>query len=298
MRAVVAVLLLVAAAHAALDEIKGQHHGMFATPEYRASAEYREFWARLNRGEFDTGPWEIDTVSETQLDARRDVAGISVRKSIFVAGDRLAGSLCVALDVRAGQHLGEQFRLDGLRELRIVGGLRVGQPRLRRQRRFRPGQKPVDVVDDVASSQNKLVEHQHYFSSLYSSYKGCWFKSQERKRQAEGLFSFFEPLSNDAMTSISQYYIDSFNKICETQQLILESDKKTTRNNKGYSRLYDITVKMFLTLACDCLTDANLSLVNKTELKNLLQSQLNFQITLYKKLAKAQNLFSAHFYSS
>lgn len=42
----------------------------------------------------------------------------------------------------------------------------------------------VDVVEDVASSQNKLVEHKHYFSSLYSSYKGCWFKSQERKQQA------------------------------------------------------------------------------------------------------------------
>ena len=141
----------------------------------------------------------------------------------------------------------------------------------------------VDGDENVASSQNKLVEHQHYFSSLYSSYKGCWFKSEERKQQAENLFSYFEPLSNDTITSISQYYIDSFNKICETQQLILESDKKTTRNNKGYSRLYDMTVKMFLTLACDCLTDGNLSLVSKTELKNLLQNQLNFQINLLRE---------------
>src|SRR4029079_8067945 len=31
-----------------LAEIQSQHHSMFATPEYRASAEYREFWARLN----------------------------------------------------------------------------------------------------------------------------------------------------------------------------------------------------------------------------------------------------------
>lgn len=141
----------------------------------------------------------------------------------------------------------------------------------------------VDEVENVASSQNKLVEHQHYFSSLYLSYKGYWFKSQERKQQAEGLFSYFDPLNNDAITSISQYYIDSFNKICETQQLILESDKKTTRNNKGYSRLYDMTVKMFLTLAYDCLTDGNLSLVSKTKLKNLLQSQLNFQINLLRE---------------
>jgi methyl-accepting chemotaxis protein len=35
-----------------LDEVKGRHHGMFVEEAYRQSAEYREFWARLNRGEF------------------------------------------------------------------------------------------------------------------------------------------------------------------------------------------------------------------------------------------------------
>jgi methyl-accepting chemotaxis protein len=34
-----------------LEEIEGQHHGMFVDGVYRQSAEYREFWARLNRGE-------------------------------------------------------------------------------------------------------------------------------------------------------------------------------------------------------------------------------------------------------
>jgi methyl-accepting chemotaxis protein len=34
------------------DEIKGKHHGMFADPVFRASAEYTDFWARLNKGEF------------------------------------------------------------------------------------------------------------------------------------------------------------------------------------------------------------------------------------------------------
>jgi methyl-accepting chemotaxis protein len=41
----------------ALDEIKGKHHGMFADDAYRASAEYREFWAKLNRGEYQTGEY-------------------------------------------------------------------------------------------------------------------------------------------------------------------------------------------------------------------------------------------------
>ncbi len=35
-----------------LDEIQGKHHGMFVEPAFRQSAGYREFWEKLNRGEF------------------------------------------------------------------------------------------------------------------------------------------------------------------------------------------------------------------------------------------------------
>tara|TARA_R110001592_G_scaffold169679_3_gene406298 strand:- start:369 stop:2075 length:1707 start_codon:yes stop_codon:yes gene_type:complete len=35
----------------ALDEIRGKHHAMFVEPGYKNSAEYKEFWAALNRGE-------------------------------------------------------------------------------------------------------------------------------------------------------------------------------------------------------------------------------------------------------
>lgn len=35
-----------------LAEVRGKHHGMFVEPEERSSAAYREFWAALNRGEF------------------------------------------------------------------------------------------------------------------------------------------------------------------------------------------------------------------------------------------------------
>ena len=35
-----------------LDEIKGKHHSLFVDEEYRRSAEYKEFWAKLNRGEY------------------------------------------------------------------------------------------------------------------------------------------------------------------------------------------------------------------------------------------------------
>ncbi|MGY3585820.1 methyl-accepting chemotaxis protein [Bradyrhizobium sp. USDA 4341] len=41
-----------------LDEIRGKHHSMFMPPADRDSPAYREFWARLNRGEFATGEFK------------------------------------------------------------------------------------------------------------------------------------------------------------------------------------------------------------------------------------------------
>jgi methyl-accepting chemotaxis protein len=35
-----------------LDEVRGKHHSLFVEPAYRQSAEYRNLWAALNRGEF------------------------------------------------------------------------------------------------------------------------------------------------------------------------------------------------------------------------------------------------------
>ena len=41
-----------------LSEIKGRHHSMFVLPEVRNGSEYREFWAALARGEFQSGEYE------------------------------------------------------------------------------------------------------------------------------------------------------------------------------------------------------------------------------------------------
>lgn len=41
-----------------LDEIQGKHHSMFVEPDYQQSADYRNFWARLGRGEFDAGKYK------------------------------------------------------------------------------------------------------------------------------------------------------------------------------------------------------------------------------------------------
>ena len=40
-----------------LDDVRGQHHSLFVEPEYRCSAEYRQFWEKLGRGEYDAGQY-------------------------------------------------------------------------------------------------------------------------------------------------------------------------------------------------------------------------------------------------
>ena len=41
-----------------LEEIQGKHHSMFVEPGERDSAEYREFWANLNRGEYQAAEYK------------------------------------------------------------------------------------------------------------------------------------------------------------------------------------------------------------------------------------------------
>ena len=41
-----------------LEEIQGQHHSMFVDPEYKTSIEYQQFWAKLNRGEYDNAEYK------------------------------------------------------------------------------------------------------------------------------------------------------------------------------------------------------------------------------------------------
>lgn len=41
-----------------LEEVVGRHHGLFCQPHERESAQYREFWASLNRGEYHSHRFE------------------------------------------------------------------------------------------------------------------------------------------------------------------------------------------------------------------------------------------------
>ncbi|NOZ52559.1 MAG: PAS domain S-box protein [Gammaproteobacteria bacterium] len=41
-----------------LSEIQGQHHSMFVDPSFRETTDYRQFWDRLNRGEYEASEYK------------------------------------------------------------------------------------------------------------------------------------------------------------------------------------------------------------------------------------------------
>ncbi len=41
-----------------MEEVKGKHHRMFVDPAYANSPDYRAFWEKLNRGEYDAGEYK------------------------------------------------------------------------------------------------------------------------------------------------------------------------------------------------------------------------------------------------
>src|SRR5262249_49394997 len=41
-----------------LEEIKGKHHSIFVEEAYRQSLDYKDFWARLGRGEYLSGEYK------------------------------------------------------------------------------------------------------------------------------------------------------------------------------------------------------------------------------------------------
>ncbi len=41
-----------------LDEIQGKHHSMFVEPAFKESAEYRQFWEKLGRGEYEAAEYK------------------------------------------------------------------------------------------------------------------------------------------------------------------------------------------------------------------------------------------------
>lgn len=118
-----------------LADIRGRHHSMLVLPEQRSSAAYRQFWEKLNRGEFDQGEYQRlgkdgrDVWIQASYNPIFDVNGrlakvvkfavdITPQKrmqaaiaSVMQESARVMHSLSDGcLNDRMGEHVGDEFR--------------------------------------------------------------------------------------------------------------------------------------------------------------------------------------------
>jgi methyl-accepting chemotaxis protein len=87
-----------------LDEIQGRHHRMFCDEAYTAGPEYREFWAKLNRGEYDAGRYK------RVAKGGRAVWIQATYNPIFDVNGRLYKVVKFAIDVTAQVELEESVK--------------------------------------------------------------------------------------------------------------------------------------------------------------------------------------------
>jgi methyl-accepting chemotaxis protein len=85
-----------------LNEIQGKHHSMFVDGSTRSSPEYREFWTKLNRGEYQTGVFNRITKSG------REVWIQASYNPMFDANGRISRVIKFATDITATHEASEQ----------------------------------------------------------------------------------------------------------------------------------------------------------------------------------------------
>ncbi|MGL5741403.1 MAG: hypothetical protein ACRCXC_02055 [Legionella sp.] len=126
----------------------------------------------------------------------------------------------------------------------------------------------------------KLQGYRDFFADQQKIYNKEWFRNQERKEQATLLFSNLSSIKARPQDDRANFFKEALMEIWRAQTQILESDKDTKRNKKGYSRLYDITVQMTIHLANELIQDPQISITDKLWLNESMQEQMPYHIQL------------------
>lgn len=119
---------------------------------------------------------------------------------------------------------------------------------------------------------NQPVAPVNSYQTMFEDQKRCYnrfWRNSERRQQSKDLFGTLLAINVNDKES---YYRSVLQALSTAQQRLLDSDKNTKRNTKGYSRLFDINVQMFLVVASDFLSDPAMLAVDKSWFKQLLQT--------------------------
>lgn len=153
-----------------LDEIQGRHHRLFCEESYVASPAYADFWAKLNRGEFDAGRYK-------RVGKGGRVIWIQATYNpIYDGNGRLSKVVKFATDVTAQVELEESVKLRAADDQRKVEALlktvrKAAEGDLTGEVRVE-GSEPIDqladgiqqMMSDLRSVIGKVVDSAGGFS--------------------------------------------------------------------------------------------------------------------------------------
>lgn len=133
--------------------------------------------------------------------------------------------------------------------------------------------------------------YREYFKEQEKNYSSFWFINTARAEQANKLFDNLKVLLKPNSIKVPKNPVDKgqcyhhiIKAVLKAQNGILDDDKNTNHNEKGYSRLYDITMQMLAKVAHDCVRSNDVSFDQKQLINKVLHKQLVkvFQTLIYR----------------
>ena len=144
-----------------LEEIKGRHHRMFVTESHRASAEYAEFWVKLQRGECQIGEFELIGKGGKQVYIQASYNPINDLNGKTVKVVKYATNITVAVKAREDLKVKVSLILDAVnaasngdltQKIAITGEDPIGQMALSLNRFIANLRKSISSIADNATA--------------------------------------------------------------------------------------------------------------------------------------------------
>jgi len=221
-----------------LEEIQGHHHRMFCEDSYASSAAYAEFWAKLNRGEFDAGRYK-------RLGKGGRVIWIQASYNpIYDGNGRLCKVVKFATDVTAQVELEESVKLRAAEDQRKVEALLktvrlaaegdlTGEVRVE-------GSDPIDQLAD--GIQQMMSDLRSVIGKVVDSASGFSGSSQEISGRASTVASGAQLLGAtvEEMNASIEELTASINSIAtnsrSADQLAKDTHQEAERGAKAIAR--------------------------------------------------------------
>ncbi|WP_114240085.1 methyl-accepting chemotaxis protein [Dyella sp. C9] len=219
-------------------EIQGRHHRMFCEESYAASPAYAEFWAKLNRGEFDAGRYK-------RVGKGGRVIWIQATYNpIFDVNGRLHKVVKFATDVTAQVALEESVQRRAADDQRKVGELlsvvrRAAEGDLTGVVRVE-GSEPIDQLAD--GIQQMMSDLREVIGKVVHSASGFSGSSQEIAGRAGGVASGAQLLGAtvEEMNASIEELTASINSIANNSrsadQLAKDTHQEAERGAKAIAR--------------------------------------------------------------